>query len=55
MDHHTALSYLVFHFRHITPTRYISGFEIIEHIKVRGGKQVSLHYFQTKVIARFVM
>ena len=51
IDQHTALSYLVFHFRHINPTRYISSFEIIEHIKVRRGKQVSLHYFQTKVIA----
>jgi hypothetical protein len=51
IDQLTTLSYLVFHFRHINPTRYISSFEIIEHIKVRHGKPVTLHYFQTKVIA----
>ena len=51
IDQLTSLSYLVFHFRHIDPTRYISSFEIIEHIKVRHGKPVTLHYFQTKVIA----
>lgn len=51
IDQHTCLSYLVFHFRHINATRYISSFEIIEHIKARRGKVVSLHYFQTKVIA----
>lgn len=51
IDQITSLSYLVFHFRHINPTRYISSFEIMEHIKARRGKAVSLHYFQTKVIA----
>lgn len=51
IDQFTTLSYLVFHFRHINPTRYISSFEIMEHIKARRGKTVSLHYFQTKVIA----
>ncbi|WP_221392494.1 DUF3800 domain-containing protein [Dyadobacter sp. NIV53] len=51
IDQHTCLSYLVFHFRHINANRYISSFEIIEHIKARRGKAVSLHYFQTKVIA----
>jgi hypothetical protein len=33
------------------PTRYISSFELIEHIKARRGKSVKLHYFQTKLIA----
>lgn len=51
IDQVTTLSYLVFHFRHINAIRYISSFEIMEHIKVRRGKAVSLHYFQTKVIA----
>jgi hypothetical protein len=51
VDQLACLSYLVFHFRHINPTRYISSFEIMEHIRVRRGKTVSLHYFQTKVIA----
>lgn len=51
IDQVTCLSYLVFHFRHINPTRYISSFEIMEHIRARRGKNVSLHYFQTKVIA----
>ena len=51
IDQFTCLSYLVFHFRHINPNRYISSFEIMEHIKVRSDKTISLHYFQTKVIA----
>jgi len=51
IDQITTLSYLLFHFRHINAIRYISSFEIMQHIKVRRGKPVSLHYFQTKVIA----
>ena len=51
IDQTTCLSYLVFHFRHMDPTRYIASREIMEHIRVRRGKAVSLHYFQTKVIA----
>lgn len=50
-DQLACLGFLLFHFRHISPTRYISSFEIIEHIRVRRGQSVSLHYFQTKVIA----
>ncbi|SKC19594.1 DUF3800 domain-containing protein [Dyadobacter psychrophilus] len=51
IDQVSSLSYLLFHFRHISPTRYITSFELIEHIRARRGKNVSLHYFQTKVIA----
>jgi len=51
IDQVTTLSYLVFHFRHINAVRYISSFEIMQHIKARRSKPVSLHYFQTKVIA----
>ena len=51
IDQVTTLGYLLFHFKHIDPNRYISSFEIIEHIKARRSKAVSLHYFQTKVIA----
>lgn len=51
IDQLTTLSYLLFHFRHINPSRYISSFELIEHIKTRHSRPVSLHYFQTKVIA----
>lgn len=51
IDQTTCLAYLVFHFRHMDPTRYIASREIMEHIRVRRGKAVSLHYFQTKVIA----
>lgn len=50
-DQLACLGFLLFHFRHISPTRYISSFEIIEHIRVRRGQSVSLHYFQTKIIA----
>ncbi|MCF2501378.1 hypothetical protein [Dyadobacter chenhuakuii] len=51
IDQVSSLSYLLFHFRHISPTRYITSFELMEHIRARRGKNVSLHYFQTKVIA----
>ncbi len=51
IDQTTCLAFLIFHFRHISPTRYISSFEIMEQIRVRRGKSITLHYFQTKVIA----
>lgn len=51
VDQHTCLSYLLFHFRHIDPTRYISSRELIRHIESRRNATVTLHYFQTKVIA----
>lgn len=51
-DQVSCLAYLLFHFRHINPTRYITSFELMEHIKARTGRKVSLHYFQTKVIAQ---
>ncbi|CAG5074665.1 hypothetical protein DYBT9623_05352 [Dyadobacter sp. CECT 9623] len=51
IDQVSTLSYLLFHFRHIDPVRYITSFELMEHIRARKGKNVSLHYFQTKVIA----
>lgn len=51
VDQITCLAFLIFHFRHISPTRYISSFEIMEQIRVRRGKTITLHYFQTKVIA----
>ncbi|MDR6809792.1 hypothetical protein J2Y45_006827 [Dyadobacter sp. BE34] len=51
-DQVSCLGYLLFHFRHINPTRYITSFELMEHIRARTGKKVSLHYFQTKVIAQ---
>ena len=51
IDQVSCLGYLLFHFRHINPTRYITSFELMEHVGARRGKNVSLHYFQTKVIA----
>jgi hypothetical protein len=51
-DQVSCLGYLLFHFRHISATRYITSFELIEQIRARTGKKVSLHYFQTKVIAQ---
>ncbi|MEO6288247.1 MAG: DUF3800 domain-containing protein [Dyadobacter sp.] len=51
IDQISCLGYLLFHFKHINPTRYITSFELIEHVRARRGKNVSLHYFQTKVIA----
>lgn len=51
IDQLTCLNYLIFHFRHIDPTRYISSRELIEHIREKRGIVVSIHYFQTRVIA----
>ncbi|CAG5001054.1 hypothetical protein DYBT9275_02585 [Dyadobacter sp. CECT 9275] len=51
-DQVSSLGYLLFHFRHISPTRYITSFELMEQIRARTGRKVSLHYFQTKVIAQ---
>lgn len=50
-DQVSCLGFLLFHFKHINPTRYITSFELIEHVRARRGKNVSLHFFQTKVIA----
>jgi len=47
----TCIQYLLFHFRHVDPTRYISSRELIAHIEGRRGSIPSLHYFQTRVIA----
>ncbi|GAB3987887.1 hypothetical protein GCM10028807_09480 [Spirosoma daeguense] len=51
IDQLTCLTYLLFHFRHIDPTRYISSRELIKHVEDRRGVAISLHYFQTRVIA----
>ncbi|GAB3754825.1 hypothetical protein [Spirosoma pomorum] len=51
IDQVTCLQYLLFHFRHVNPTRYISSRELISHIEDRRGRLPSLHYFQTRVIA----
>ena len=51
VDQFTALSFLLFTFRHINPTRYISSRELMQHIEDRRGKPISIHYFQAKVIA----
>ena len=51
VDQVTCLNYLLFHFRHVDPTRYISSRELMAHIEERRGSLPSLHYFQTRVIA----
>ena len=51
VDQVTCIQYLLFHFRHVDPTRYISSRELIAHIEGRRGTIPSLHYFQTRVIA----
>ncbi|GAB3224223.1 DUF3800 domain-containing protein [Spirosoma arcticum] len=51
VDQVTCIQYLLFHFRHVDPTRYISSRELISHIEGRRGNIPSLHYFQTRVIA----
>lgn len=51
VDQVTCIQYLLFHFRHIDPTRYISSRELMAHIEERRGVVLPLHYFQTRVIA----
>lgn len=51
IDQVTCLQYLLFHFRHVDPTRYISSRELMAHIEERRGSVPTLHYFQTRVIA----
>ncbi|MBO0953137.1 DUF3800 domain-containing protein [Fibrella forsythiae] len=51
IDQVTCLQYLIFHFRHVDPTRYISSRELLAHVQERRGQTPSLHYFQTRVIA----
>ena len=51
IDQVTCLNYLLFHFRHVDPTRYISSRELMAHIDERRNSQPTLHYFQTRVIA----
>jgi hypothetical protein len=51
IDQVTCIQYLLFHFRHVNPARYISSRELISHIEERRGRLPSLHYFQTRVIA----
>ena len=51
IDQVTCLNYLLFHFRHVDPTRYISSRELMAHIEERRGSLPTLHYFQIWVIA----
>lgn len=51
IDQVTCIQYLLFHFRHVDPTRYISSRELMAHIEGRRGTVPTLHYFQTRVIA----
>ena len=51
IDQVTCLQYLLFHFRHVDPSRYISSRELIAHMEERRGSIPNLHYFQTRVIA----
>lgn len=51
IDQVTCIQYLLFHFRHVDPTRYISSRELMAHIEGRRGTIPTLHYFQTRVIA----
>ncbi|CCH51587.1 hypothetical protein BN8_00517 [Fibrisoma limi BUZ 3] len=51
IDQITCLHYLIFYFRYVDPMRYVSSRELMRHISERRGKVVTLHYFQTRVIA----
>ena len=51
IDQVTCIQYLLFHFRHVDPTRYISSRELMAHIEGRRSTIPTLHYFQTRVVA----
>lgn len=52
LDQAACLSYLVFQFRHVDPTRYVSSREFMDYIRDRRPSSLTLHRFQTQIIAR---
>jgi hypothetical protein len=52
-DQVICLKYLLFYFKNINPSDYISTFELINRVtKVRLTERISIHYFRSKIIAR---
>jgi hypothetical protein len=52
LDQITLLKYLIFYFKNLNPTNYISTFELIRRItKIRLNSSLSIHYFRSKIIA----
>lgn len=52
LDQAACLSYLMFQFRHVNPTRYVSSRELMDYIRDRRPSSLTLHRFQTQIIAR---
>ena len=52
LDQAACLSYLIFQFRQVNPTRYVSSRELMEYIRGRRPSSLTLHRFQTQIIAR---
>jgi len=52
LDQVVLLKYLIFYFKNLNPTSYISTFELIRRItKIRLNPSLSIHYFRSKIIA----
>jgi len=52
LDQCTCLKYLLFYFRNINPEKFISTNELIAQINNKYNKNISMHYFRSKVIAK---
>ncbi len=52
IDQVNCLKYLLFYFLQINSHRFISTFEIRNHIEVGRIRPMSIHYFRSKVIAK---
>ena len=52
LDQAACLSYLVFQFQQVNPTRYVSSRELMDYLRERRPSSLTLHRFQTQIIAR---
>jgi len=50
-DQLACLNHLLFHFRYVSPNRYVWQRELIENIEQLKGKRLTSRYFMSKVIA----
>jgi hypothetical protein len=52
IDQVNCAKYILFYFKNINPSKYVSTLELIGNIESIKGTKVSIHYFRSKVIAK---
>lgn len=52
IDQVICLRYMLFYFQNINHTKYLSTYELINHINSMRNYEISIHYFRSKVIAK---